>query len=299
MGEWSKLQLHRGVEAEGQIEWTSDTQGTEKGWSICTDAPTPSPTSPISVVGMCDADGRCVSSKKFPVNYGTSFFCSITFDVDATLHVVEFETELSCDVLPLEDWVVDVRENPAAQPGWIHQVRWPCEAVYGCSLCSSIPARGAHERCVAAARVRAGSLESSEPFEVSADGQRSRVDPHGTMFVDDNGVTLRGWIDSEDFKLWEPDARVQLAVGNAKVKIEQHTEGRGETSRAMLDLSVSGLTGKVDTIGGWLGVDGSMHAGELPAGCEGAHGSPEDRPRYIMNQMDQGSAEWTLLSSKR
>ena len=41
-----------GVEAEGQIEWTSDTQGTEKVWSICTDAPTPSLTSPISVVGM-------------------------------------------------------------------------------------------------------------------------------------------------------------------------------------------------------------------------------------------------------
>ena len=108
-----------GVESEGQIEGTSDTQGTEKGWSICTDAPTPSPTSPISVVGMCDADDRCVSSQNFPENYGTSFFCSITFDVDATLHVVEFEIELSYDVSLLEDWVVDVRENPAAQPGWI------------------------------------------------------------------------------------------------------------------------------------------------------------------------------------
>ena len=73
-------------------------------------------------------------------------------------------------------------KNPAAQPGWIHHApdRWPCDAVYGWSLCSSIPARGAHERYVVAARVRAGSLESSEPFEVSADGQRSRVDPHGT-----------------------------------------------------------------------------------------------------------------------
>ena len=131
-----------GVEAEGQIEWTSDTQGTEKVWSICADAPTPSPTSPISVVGMGDADDRCVSSPNFPENYGTSFFCSITFDVDATLHVVEFEIELSCDVSLLEDWVVDVRENPAAQPGWIHQApdRWPGEAVYGCSLCSSISA---------------------------------------------------------------------------------------------------------------------------------------------------------------
>ena len=67
----------------------------------------------------------------------------------------------------------------------------------------------------------------------------------------------------------------------------------------MLDLSVSGLTDMVDTIDGWLGVDGSMHAGEPPAECEGAHGSPEDRPRYIMNQMDQGSVELGLWSSKR
>ena len=36
------------------------------------------------------------------------------------------------------------------------------------------------------------------------------------QFVDENGVTLRGWIDSEDLTLWEPDARVQFAVGNAK-----------------------------------------------------------------------------------
>ena len=85
--------------------------------------------------------------------------------MDATLHVVEFEIELSYDVSFLEDWVVDVRENPAAQPCWIY---------YGCHLCSSISARGAHERHVVAARVCAGSLESSEPFEVSADGQRSR-----------------------------------------------------------------------------------------------------------------------------
>ena len=69
------------------------------------------------------------------------------------------------------------------------------------------------------------------------------------MFVDENGVTLRGWIDSEDLKLCGPDARVQLAVGNTKVNIEQHTEGRGETCLASKDM--------VDTIGGWLGVDGS------------------------------------------
>ena len=78
---------------------------------------------------------------------------------------------------------------------------------------------------MAAARVRAGSLESSVPFEVSADGQRSRVDPHGTMFVDENGVTLRGWIDGEDLKLWGPDARVQLAVGNAETWIVMECHG--------------------------------------------------------------------------
>ena len=141
--------------------------------------------------------------------------------------MVEFEIELSYDVSLLEDWVVDVRENPAAQSGWIHQApdRWPCEAVYGCSLCLSISARGAHERYVVAARAWAGFLESNEPFEVSADGQRSRVDPHGTQFVDENGVTLRGWIDSEDLTLWEPDARVQLAVGNAKMWIVMECHG--------------------------------------------------------------------------
>ena len=176
---------------------------------------------------MGEADDGCVSSQNFPENYGTSFFCSITFDVDATLHVVEFEIELSHDVSLLEDWVVDVRENPAAQPGWIHQApdRWPCEAVYGCSLCSSISARGAHERCVVAVRVCVVSLDSSEPFEVSADGQLSRVDPHGTQFVDENGVTLSGWIDSEDLKLWGPDARVQLAAGNAETWIVMECHG--------------------------------------------------------------------------
>ena len=62
----------------------------------------------------------------------------------------------------------------------------------------------------------AGSLESSEPFEVSADGQRSRVDPHGTQFVDENGVTLRDWIDGEDLKLRGPDARGAACRGKRR-----------------------------------------------------------------------------------
>ena len=36
---YSYTEGHDGVEAEGQIEWTSDTQGTEKGWCICAHKP--------------------------------------------------------------------------------------------------------------------------------------------------------------------------------------------------------------------------------------------------------------------
>ena len=83
-----------GVEAEGQIEWTSDTQGTEKGWSICTDAPTASPTSPISVVGMGDADDRCVFKPKFPKKLWNVVLLQHHLRC-GRLHVVEFEIELS------------------------------------------------------------------------------------------------------------------------------------------------------------------------------------------------------------
>jgi hypothetical protein len=361
-----------GVLAEGQIEWTSDTSGTEKGWSICTDAPTPSPPGPISVNGMCEADDRCVSSPNYPENYGTLLSCNITFNVDATLHVVEFETELGYDTLTVEGVVYSGLDSPdlvevaassqitftsdwgTTHKGWkvctddatttegistwavgdphISSVTGEAFDLWrtGWSTFVQIPQHSqagstkllidGHVKPYTAApcapaflqevrmngtwlpgeiSVRAGSLESSEPFEVSVDGKRSHVEPHGTTFMDEQGVTLRGWIDSEDLKLWGPDARVQLAVGNAQVNIVQHTEGRGETSRSMLDLSVSGLSEIVDTIGGWLGVDGSMHAGKPPAGCEGAHSAQGDRPRYIMNQMDQGFAELSLLSSKR
>ena len=51
---------------------------------------------------------------------------------------------------------------------------------------------------------------------------------------------VRGWI-GEDLGVWGPDARVELTVGVTNVNIVQHTEGRGESSNAMLALSVSGL----------------------------------------------------------
>ena len=61
----------------------------QKGQSICIDALTPSSTPLISVVGTCEADQRCVWIHNFTENYGTSFFCSITFNVEATVRVVE------------------------------------------------------------------------------------------------------------------------------------------------------------------------------------------------------------------
>ena len=46
-------------------------------------------------------------------------------------------------------------------------------------------------------------------------------------------------------KVGGPDAKVELTVGGVIVSIAQHTEGRGESGNAMLDLSVSGLASVV------------------------------------------------------
>ena len=100
-----------------------------------------------------------------------------------------------------------------------------------------------------AVKVCAGSLDSSEPFEVSADGQRSRVDPHGTQFVDENGVTLGGWIDSEDLKLWGPDARVQLAARNAETWIVM--ECHGDRLRVIVVHAVGNLFKGPDDFNGY------------------------------------------------
>ena len=54
----------------------------------------------------------------------------------------------------------------------------------------------------------------------------------------------------------------------------------------MLDLSVSGLESVVDTIGGWLGVDGASQAGTAPPECQGAE--PAEAPRYVMTQVARG-----------
>ena len=101
-----------GVLAEGQIGWTSDTS---EGWSIFTAAPTPSPTGPISVNGTCEAEDRCVSSQNDLKKYGTLLSCNITFWMDATLHGVEFETELGFDTMTVEG-VDDSRLDSSVSP---------------------------------------------------------------------------------------------------------------------------------------------------------------------------------------
>ena len=259
---WLRTILMPGIsnkQWEGVVTPSPTPHPTE---SSPTQSPTPSTTCAFSTVsGQCTVECDCISSPNYLGDYNASDHCVICVEQGTAQHVLEFLTEQDYDLL------------------WVNGQSY-----------SYIPARGAHERYVVAARVRAGSLESSEPFELSADGQRSRVDPHGTMFVDENGATLRGWIDSEDLKLWGPDARVQLAVGNAKVNIEQHTEDRGETclaSRTWLTPSAAGWAWTVPRTQVNLQLGVREHTVLV-----------EDRPRYSINQMDQGSAEWTMLSSK-
>ena len=48
-------------------------------------------------------------------------------------------------------------------------------------------------------------------------------------------------------------------MDHAEVGVKWHTEGRGEESRAMLDLSV----GRLDAVRGWLRVDDFQNAGHF------------------------------------
>jgi len=116
--------------------------------------------------------------------------------------------------------------------------------------------------------VRAGSLESSDPFSVTLDGSEPLYlnTNSETVFIDESDLRLRGDIAvaSEE---WGPDARIRMNVGSTVLSIVQHTEGRGETSNSMLDLSVAGLGDIVESVGGWLGVEGAHLAGEAPIEC--------------------------------
>merc|ERR1712136_232408 len=91
--------------------------------------------------------------------------------------------------------------------------------------------------------VSAGSLESSSPLSVVRDGSSpmSLKSDGVTEFIDEDGVSLRGWI-GEDLEVCRPDARVEPTVGVANVTIAQHTEGRGESATPCLIFQFLVLT---------------------------------------------------------
>ena len=90
--------------------------------------------------------------------------------------------------------------------------------------------------------VRAGSLEISAPFAESMNGSifQEITNPSATDFLSIAGFPVRGEITHVEFE-WGLDARVVVNMDHAEVGVKWHTEGRGEESRAMLDLSVGRL----------------------------------------------------------
>merc|ERR1712136_152532 len=98
---------------------------------------------------------------------------------------------------------------------------------------------------------------------------------------------VSGLISDDEPGVWGPDAKLMLKVGALLVTVKQHTEGRLVDSRSMLDLSVDGLEA-VDSVGGWLGVDGSLTAGRAPSECveavfidDGARRANHDKSRSV------------------
>jgi len=243
------------------LSWETDFGTTHKGWMICTE----SLEMRVSAVG--DPHVSTITGDSFDLwRTGWSTFVKIPLEVSE-----------EPDKLLVRGEVRPYGGSPCA-PSYLQQVR-----INGTWL-------GGHE-----VSVHGGSLESSSPFSVVREKsspvylKREGV----TEFINEKGVSLRGWI-GKDLKDWGPDARVELTVGDANVTIVQHTEGRGESSNAMLDLSVSGLESVVDTIGGWLGVDGASQAGTAPPECQGAE--PAEAPRYVMTQVARGIGALQLLA---
>ena len=116
--------------------------------------------------------------------------------------------------------------------------------------------------------VRSGSLEGPAPFGVSVNGSSFKQirDANGTDFSVGPHFLMRGKITEDEPGVWGPDAKLSMKVGDILFRVQQHTEGRFLESRSMLDLSVSGLD-KIESVGGWLGLDGSLSAGEAPPEC--------------------------------
>jgi len=116
--------------------------------------------------------------------------------------------------------------------------------------------------------VRAGPLDGAAPFAVSFDGGDFQPINAARDFESFSApaFSLNGMISDDEPGVWGPDAKLYMKIGALVVTVKQHTEGRLADSRSMLDLSVDGLDG-VDSVSGWLGVDGSVMAGEAPAEC--------------------------------
>lgn len=228
------------VTSTSVMSWETDFGTTHKGWKICLDS------LEERAYAIGDPHVRSITGDSFDLwRTGWSTFVKIPRGVGTT------------DKLLIRGDVRRYGGSPCA-PSYLQQVR-----ITGSWL-------GGHDLSV-----HGGSLESSSPFCVVCEGSSPMfLQTHGvTEFINEKGVSLRGWI-AKDGEVWGPDARVELTVGDANVTIVQHTEGRGDSSNAMLDLSVSGLERIVDTIGGWLGVDGPSKAGAPPPECEGEKLSP-------------------------
>lgn len=252
------------VTPDSVISWETDFGTTHKGWMICTQS-LEERVPPVGAIG--DPHVSTLTGDSFDLwRTGWSTFVKIPLKVSG-----------EPDKLLVRGEVRPYGGSPCA-PSYLQQVR-----ITGSWL-------GGHN-----VSVYAGSLESSSPLSVVRDGSSpmSLKSDGVTKFINEDGLSLRGWI-GEDLDVWGPDARVELTVGVANVTIVQHTEGRGESSNAMLDLSVSGLDGIVESVGGWLGVHGSSDAGAPPPECRGS--APTRAPRYLRNKIGRGSRSLQLLS---
>ena len=132
-------------------------------------------------------------------------------------------------------------------------------------------------------QIFSGSRETNNNFTVSIDGRpRRRIeDANNTVFLEDEDLSVIGSVVSEDPDLWRPDAFVVVNTEGTTVEVSQHTEGRFEESMAMLDISVTKLDQVSDTVGSWLGVDGSTMAGLAPPECA-VH-----RPELLLNDLQE------------
>jgi len=250
------------VTSDSVLFWSSDYSTTHKGWRICTPG--------ASAVG--DPHVKSITGDPFDLwRTGWSTFVQVPLASDDSPKLL-----VRGDVRPYG--------GAPCVPAFLQQVR-----INGSWL-------GTHD-----ITVHGGSLESSNPFNIVREGGRPMfLKGEGvTEFLNETGVSLRGWIATDEG--WGPDARVELVVEGASVTVAQHTEGRGESGNAMLDLSVSGLAHILDSVGGWLGLDGALEAGEAPVECRDAQVSWQRvAPKYTFNSnQEHGSLKLLFIGASK